>query len=533
MRAVLAAAVPIRHSNALIYHVSVLACNLLATGGCVVARAAEPFMSIQPVFTNQRASDAPASRRRAEGGESDAFSLPEVQEGSDAAAGKGIASKTTDQAGAVEEAVAAAAGAQAEKISAPADGKGELVVKSGEVVAKPSKPQQAGAQPEAPAAATGIDFLIAIAAAQAEAAAVQDGEGKPKADGQAKSAESEQKPAKAKTDDGEADAASQASGAEEAKAIAQPPHPVALMVLPVPVSASAAGGDVSTPANGSAVAVGDGAKPQATPLPLPGVAKVDAKAAKDAETVAPEDAASVDGKAIPKTDQVTETKGTAEKAIAGAPTKAEAAPAAADPQLLDGLQQALGPLDLSTMLQQAPGKPGHDRLLQPLDPNLAANGAAPAQGQGQGVAGGQPTPVHMVPIEIGMRAMSGSKQFDIRLDPDELGRVDVNLSISDKGEVSARLVVDRVETLHLLQRDARTLERAFEQAGLKPSDGGVDISLRDPSDQSAFRQNRQHDEAPQRPRPPQGNERADEASLSNDPAPQRRLVRLGGVDLSI
>jgi flagellar hook-length control protein FliK len=37
------------------------------------------------------------------------------------------------------------------------------------------------------------------------------------------------------------------------------------------------------------------------------------------------------------------------------------------------------------------------------------------------------------------------------------------------------------ETLALLQRDAKTLERAFEQAGLKSSEGGIDLTLRDPS----------------------------------------------------
>jgi len=504
-----------------------LAHNLLVAGGCVVARIAEPFMSIQPVFTHQRASEAPAPRRRAEGGEGEAFSLPALQEESDAGAEKETCIQSADKTGAVEEAVAAAQGSQAEKIPATANGKGELVVKSGDVVANSSKTQQAGAQTEAPVAASGIDFLIAMAAAQAEAAAVQGGEGKPKADGQTKSTEGEQKPAEAKTDDSAADAASELPGADQAKAVALPPHPVAITALSLPVPASAAGGDTSQSANASAIAMGGGARPQA--LPLPGFAKVDANSAKAAETAAAGDAASVDGKTSPTAGNTAEIKG-AEKVV-GAALKADGAPSAADPKLLDSLQQALGPLDLSAMLQQASGKPAHDRLVQPLDPNLAANGAAPAQGQG--VAGGQPTPVHMVPIEIGLRAMSGSKQFDIRLDPAELGRVDVNLSISDKGEVSARLVVDRVETLHLLQRDARTLERAFEQAGLKPSDGGVDISLRDPSDQSAFRQNRQHDEAPQRPRLPQGAERADEAALSTDPAPQRRLVRLGGVDLSI
>jgi flagellar hook-length control protein FliK len=137
----------------------------------------------------------------------------------------------------------------------------------------------------------------------------------------------------------------------------------------------------------------------------------------------------------------------------------------------------------------------------------------------------------MVPIEIGMKALAGSRSFDIRLDPAELGRVDVKLEVSDKGEVSARLVVDRVETLHMLQRDSRTLERAFEQAGLKPSDAGVDITLRDPADQSGFRQNRQQDDAPRRT--PTATETGEDIVAPAQPIPTRRLVRLGGVDLSI
>jgi flagellar hook-length control protein FliK len=99
-------------------------------------------------------------------------------------------------------------------------------------------------------------------------------------------------------------------------------------------------------------------------------------------------------------------------------------------------------------------------------------------------ADARPTPLNAVPLEIGLRALAGAKRFDIRLDPAELGRVDVRLDIDDSGQVTATLRVDRVETMHLLQRDARTLERAFEQAGLKPSDGGIDISLRDQPGQS-------------------------------------------------
>lgn len=88
-------------------------------------------------------------------------------------------------------------------------------------------------------------------------------------------------------------------------------------------------------------------------------------------------------------------------------------------------------------------------------------------------------PLAAVPVEIGMRSLSGLSRFEIRLEPEDLGRIDVRLDI-DGDTVRAHLAVDRVETLALLQRDAKTLERAFEQAGLKPSEGGLDLSLRDP-----------------------------------------------------
>ncbi|WP_353186442.1 flagellar hook-length control protein FliK [Bosea sp. (in: a-proteobacteria)] len=208
-----------------------------------------------------------------------------------------------------------------------------------------------------------------------------------------------------------------------------------------------------------------------------------------------------------------------------------ASSAAAETRTAEAAQQALAPIDLATLVQQAAGGAEPARLLAPLDQPPAGTALAAAPGPGQAAL--PPTPLHVLPVEIGLRALAGAKQFDIRLDPEELGRVDVNLSISDKGEVSARLVVDRVETLHLLQRDARTLERAFEQAGLKPSDGGVEISLRDPSDQSAFRQQRQHEEAPRHPQAPAAAEVEDDTVLPINSASQRRLVRLGGVDLSI
>jgi hypothetical protein len=120
-----------------------------------------------------------------------------------------------------------------------------------------------------------------------------------------------------------------------------------------------------------------------------------------------------------------------------------------------------------------------------------------------------PTPPQMVPIEIGLQALrNGSSTFQIRLDPDELGRVEVKLHIGSDSKVSASLVVDRVDTLHLLQREAKTLERAFEQAGLKANGDDLQFSLRQDNggqggrqqgDTSRFASSRtpEHDDAPQ------------------------------------
>lgn len=96
----------------------------------------------------------------------------------------------------------------------------------------------------------------------------------------------------------------------------------------------------------------------------------------------------------------------------------------------------------------------------------------------------RPTPLQMLPVEIGMNAMRGVTKFQIRLDPAELGRVDVKLEIRDNGEVRANLVVERVETLAMLRRDSASLQQAFEQAGLKQSPDGLSFSLRDDQSQN-------------------------------------------------
>lgn len=88
-------------------------------------------------------------------------------------------------------------------------------------------------------------------------------------------------------------------------------------------------------------------------------------------------------------------------------------------------------------------------------------------------------PLAGVAIEITNKALSGTNHFEIRLDPPELGRIEVRLEVDRDGNVTTRMIADRSDTLDLLRRDQSGLERALQDAGLKTSNNGTQFSLRD------------------------------------------------------
>lgn len=317
------------------------------------------------------------------------------------------------------------------------------------------------------------------------------------------------KPETAAGQDGEAVAATDEAAAAIQTAGNAVPPPVQ------PAAPARADGQASAGGEAAAAEIKAGLKaqpPTALPTEAGKGAEADAKQGKDAEatTAAPAEVKSSDPVAA------------ADQAKPAGEAKSGDTP------------QPSAPLSPQAILAAGP-----QTLTRPQAPLTELDAAAQATAQAQAEATAKatsaestrPTPLHIVPIEIGAKALAGNRRFDIRLDPAELGRVDVSLEISGKGEVSAKLTVDRVETLQLLQRDARTLERAFEQAGLKPSEGGVEMSLRDSSDQSGSRQNRQDEEGARSRRA--WVETSEESALVAETAPLRRNGRLGGVDLSI
>ncbi len=140
--------------------------------------------------------------------------------------------------------------------------------------------------------------------------------------------------------------------------------------------------------------------------------------------------------------------------------------AAAGPMADPAAPPASGPAaDAGAAIPSIPGQ----GLLAPAGGTTGAH-AAPATNPAAPTP--PAVPVGQVPMTIGLRSLAGSSEFQIRLDPAELGRIEVKLEIDRaKGTVSTHLTVDRPDTLALLQRDAGQLQQALTQAGLDPGAG--------------------------------------------------------------
>ena len=143
-------------------------------------------------------------------------------------------------------------------------------------------------------------------------------------------------------------------------------------------------------------------------------------------------------------------------------------------------------------------------------------------------------PVHQINIpqvafEVVRQLQAGNSRFQIRLDPPELGRIDVKLDVDGNGNVNARMTVERAETLDLMQRDQRALERALAQAGLDSSKTNLEFSLR----QNPFA--REHDGDGRGQGPAFGGDQA--AAGGAVPEPIQTLYRgsasAGGVNLFV
>ncbi|WP_448188889.1 flagellar hook-length control protein FliK [Azospirillum sp. sgz301742] len=276
-----------------------------------------------------------------------------------------------------------------------------------------------------------------------------------------------------------------------------------------PVDAKAAAKAATAPADGKTAAPpadAKTAKADATPADAPTGAKNEAKPAKkdapkdkDDEFKLPDSMADLLG---PKGTEKAADKGAAKShAEAGkdggtAPQQPPAtvqAPPPVQPQRAVGESftaaaegaavDEIAATDSVSASADAPGNKdlGSGQILPTDAVKAAAPADAPPAFAALRPARGPHTPMgvpEQVAVNISRHVAEGNEQFTIMLRPEELGRIDIRLEIGKDGSVSAMVAVDKPQTLELLQRDARGLERALQDAGLKADSGSLNFSLR-------------------------------------------------------
>jgi flagellar hook-length control protein FliK len=90
-----------------------------------------------------------------------------------------------------------------------------------------------------------------------------------------------------------------------------------------------------------------------------------------------------------------------------------------------------------------------------------------------------PPAAGQVSVHIAKAVRSGTDRIHIQLAPAALGRVEIALDLSDGQQVRATISAETKEALELLRADARVLERALQDAGLKADPGSLSFQLRD------------------------------------------------------
>lgn len=86
--------------------------------------------------------------------------------------------------------------------------------------------------------------------------------------------------------------------------------------------------------------------------------------------------------------------------------------------------------------------------------------------------------MEQVQVSVRQAFKDGVDRVTIQLNPHELGRVEVKMDIVADGMSQISFLVEKQETFDLLQRDARTLERMLQDAGVKADAGSMEFNLR-------------------------------------------------------
>lgn len=116
----------------------------------------------------------------------------------------------------------------------------------------------------------------------------------------------------------------------------------------------------------------------------------------------------------------------------------------------------------------------------------AATGLGEARAMREGGTAGQvattrqtalPNTLDQIKVQVGKGLAEGKDTISVRLNPDNMGRVDIKLELQE-GRVRAVVTADRPETLQLLKSDSTNLVQALQDAGLETDSSQLSFQLR-------------------------------------------------------
>jgi len=147
-----------------------------------------------------------------------------------------------------------------------------------------------------------------------------------------------------------------------------------------------------------------------------------------------------------------------------------------------------------------------------------------------------PAPMEQVSVQIQKAINQGADKINIKLHPAHLGRVEVRMDIGKDGQLSAVILAEKPETLDMLQKDIRGLERALQQAGLDTNSNSFNFGLKNNGGQQAEPGRQREDSHGGAPsdQPDQNADEPDQEVLARNAQQYgRNLSNNGGVDIRV
>jgi len=166
---------------------------------------------------------------------------------------------------------------------------------------------------------------------------------------------------------------------------------------------------------------------------------------------------------------VTNQQNQAQLAAQSADGKAQAIQSAQGPSA--GLSATSGGEPLSTQSSVSSGQTQQTQTQQGAEQARQTGGAHETH-QARGRV------VEQVSVQIAKAVAGQNDRIQIALKPAELGRVDVQIEMTNDGRAIAVVTADNKDTLELLRRDAAELAKALQDAGLKTDTGDLSFNLR-------------------------------------------------------